>query len=106
METILFDAYPKSIDAMELNFGSSEVMSVTVNFTYRDYEQKFVDAPIKETRQGSAESPGELGDNTESSAEDFGSDIDKKTKTLKTSKLGKPKSIFDTIGNGSSGSFG
>lgn len=82
METILFDAYPKSIDAMELNFGSSEVMSVTVNFTYRDYEQEFFDAPLKETPRS------ELGDNTELSAEDISADIDKKTVTYGKNKQG------------------
>ena len=42
MTTHLIDAYPKGISAMELGYGSNdEVMSVTVNFTYRYYTQIF-----------------------------------------------------------------
>jgi hypothetical protein len=36
------EAFPKGISAMELGYGSNnEVMSVTVNFTYRYYTQIF-----------------------------------------------------------------
>jgi hypothetical protein len=82
METTLIDAYPKSVEGLELSFGSSDVMSVNVNFTYRYYEQTFVEASLKENKKG------ELGDNTETSAEDINGDIDKKTVNYGKNKQG------------------
>lgn len=42
MTTHIIEAFPKGISAMELGYGSNnEVMSVTVNFTYRYYTQIF-----------------------------------------------------------------
>jgi len=42
LTTTLFEAYPKTMSSIELNYGSeNEVMNVSVTFTYRYYEQQF-----------------------------------------------------------------
>ena len=42
LTTTLFDAYPKSMEAISLDAGSNdEIIKVTVNFTYRHYKQKY-----------------------------------------------------------------
>jgi hypothetical protein len=42
LTTTLFEAYPKTLAAVDLTYGSvDEVMSITVTFTYRYYEQVF-----------------------------------------------------------------
>ena len=37
--TTLHEAYPKKIDPMQLDYGSNDIMRMTVNFTYRYYTQ-------------------------------------------------------------------
>jgi hypothetical protein len=42
LTTTLFDAYPKTLESVELNSGANDdVMRVNVVFTYRHYTQKF-----------------------------------------------------------------
>ena len=91
LTTTLFDAYPKSMEAISLDAGANDdIMKVNVVFTYRNYKQQF---------GGRQETNGEsLGTFTERSAEDVPEDL---TSTIQ--KIGVKS--FDSIGNGSSGSF-
>ena len=44
LTTTLFEAYPKTLAAVDLSYGTNdEVMSISVTFTYRYYEQVFGD---------------------------------------------------------------
>jgi proline dehydrogenase len=98
LTTKLIDAYPKGIAAMTLDQGTNDdIMKLDVTFTYRYYAQTYgnqeeVGRPNSSLIQG-------LGDNTETSAEDVPQDLSSVIK-----KTGN--AVFDSIGNGSSGSFG
>ena len=39
LRTTLFDAYPKKIDPIQLDYASNDIMRITVSFTYRYYKQ-------------------------------------------------------------------
>ena len=41
LTTTLHEAYPKKIDPMQLDYGSNDIMRMTVNFTYRHFTQKW-----------------------------------------------------------------
>ena len=42
LTTILYEAYPKTISALDMSYGSdNEIMSISVTFTYRYYTQVF-----------------------------------------------------------------
>ena len=42
MTTTLYEAYPKTISALDMSYGSNdEIMSISVTFTYRYYTQVF-----------------------------------------------------------------
>jgi hypothetical protein len=67
LTTTLYDAYPKSLEAIALDAGQNdEVMKVNVSFTYRHYKQKFGG---KQETVGLPTSTEE--DTTETSAEDI-----------------------------------
>ena len=46
LTTTLFDAYPKKIDPIQLDYASNDIMRITVSFTYRYYEQTWGDEEI------------------------------------------------------------
>ena len=89
LTTTLYDAYPKSLAAVALDYGTNDdVMKIEVGITYRNYIQKF---------GGNQETVGRpVG--KESDPEEIKEDkvIGTGTKTTK-----KKLSIFDQIGNGS-----
>jgi len=39
LTTTLHEAYPKKVDPMQLDYGSNDIMRMTVNFTYRYFTQ-------------------------------------------------------------------
>ena len=39
--TTLHEAYPKKVDPMQLDYGSNDIMRMTVNFTYRYFSQTY-----------------------------------------------------------------
>ena len=41
LTTTLHEAYPKKVDPMQLDYGSNDIMRMTVNFTYRHFTQKW-----------------------------------------------------------------
>ena len=41
LTTTLHEAYPKKIDPMQLDYGSGDIMRMTVNFTYRYFTQEW-----------------------------------------------------------------
>jgi len=43
--TTLHEAYPKKVDPMQLDYGSNDIMRMTVNFTYRHFTQKWGNDP-------------------------------------------------------------
>ena len=43
LTTTLREAYPKKVDPMQLDYGSTDVMRMTVNFTYRYFTQVWGD---------------------------------------------------------------
>ena len=43
MTTTLHEAYPKKIDPMQLDYGSSDIMRMTTSFTYRNFTQAWGD---------------------------------------------------------------
>ena len=95
LTTTLYDAYPKSLAAITLDAAATdEIMKVDVVFTFRHYKQVFGG---KQETVGLPSSIEELGDNTETSAEDVPQDFSSVIR-----KTGVPS--FDSIGNGSSGS--
>ena len=47
LTTTLHDAYPKKIDPMQLDYGSNDIMRMTVNFTYRHFTQKWGEEELK-----------------------------------------------------------
>ena len=49
LTTTLHEAYPKKIDPIQLDYGSTDIMRMTVNFTYRYFTQVWGD---KETTAG------------------------------------------------------
>ena len=49
LTTTLHEAYPKKIDPIQLDYGSTDIMRMTVSFTYRYYTQVWGD---KETTAG------------------------------------------------------
>ncbi len=50
MKTTIFDAYPKRIEPITLDYGTTgNILSLVVNFSYRYYEQKFM--KIQETER-------------------------------------------------------
>ena len=42
----LIDAYPKKIDPIQLDYASTDIMRLTVSFTYRHYTQEWGDTEI------------------------------------------------------------
>lgn len=47
LTTTLFEAYPKTVSSIDLNFGSTdEVMNVSVTFTYRYYTKEFSEKEV------------------------------------------------------------
>lgn len=88
LTTTLYDAYPKSLSPLGLDYGTNDdVMKIEVTFTYRYYTQTF----------GELQEPVGRGNFTETSAEDVPQDLNSVIR--KTGVLS-----FDSIGNGSSGS--
>ena len=86
LTTTLFDAYPKSVGAIDLSYGANdEVMSISVVFTYRYYEQVFGDKEL--TAVGLLS--GLLGDITEASPESLVNSVLDKTSTLTSNAEGK-----------------
>ena len=47
LTTTLYEAYPKKIDPMQLDYGSTDIMRMTVNFTYRHFTQAWWTDPNK-----------------------------------------------------------
>ena len=47
LTTTLHEAYPKKIDPMQLDYGSNDIMRMTVNFTYRHFTQKWGEEELK-----------------------------------------------------------
>ena len=47
LTTTLHEAYPKKIDPMQLDYGSNDIMRMTVNFTYRYFSQVWGDVEKK-----------------------------------------------------------
>ena len=45
LRTTLYEAYPKKVDPMQLDYGSNDIMRMTVNFTYRHFTQKWGNDP-------------------------------------------------------------
>ena len=43
MTTTLHEAYPKKVDPIQLDYGSSDIMRMTVSFTYRNFTQAWGD---------------------------------------------------------------
>ena len=43
LTTTLHEAYPKKIDPIQLDYGSTDIMRMTVNFTYRHFTQVWGD---------------------------------------------------------------
>ena len=43
MTTTLHEAYPKKIDPIQLDYGSSDIMRMTTSFTYRNFTQAWGD---------------------------------------------------------------
>jgi hypothetical protein len=46
LRTTLFDAYPKKIDPIQLDYASNDIIRLTVSFTYRYYEQIYGDKEL------------------------------------------------------------
>ena len=46
LTTTLIDAYPKKIDPIQLDYASTDIMRLTVSFTYRYYKQIYGDKEI------------------------------------------------------------
>ena len=94
LTTTLFDAYPKSVGAIDLSYGANdEVMSISVVFTYRYYEQVFGDKEL--TASGLLS--GLLGDNTEASPESLVNSVLDKTSTLTQNAEGKLSTAFKSL---------
>ena len=49
LRTTLWEAYPKKIDPMQLDYGSNDIMRMTVSFTYRYFTQVWGDVEKKGT---------------------------------------------------------
>ena len=47
LTTTLHEAYPKKVDPMQLDYGSNDIMRMTVNFTYRHFTQKWGEEELK-----------------------------------------------------------
>ena len=43
LTTTLHEAYPKKVDPIQLDYGSTDIMRMTVNFTYRHFTQVWGD---------------------------------------------------------------
>ena len=43
LTTTLHEAYPKKIDPIQLDYGTTDIMRMTVNFTYRHFTQVWGD---------------------------------------------------------------
>ena len=48
MTTTLHEAYPKKIDPIQLDYGSSDIMRMTTSFTYRNFTQAWGDGENEE----------------------------------------------------------
>jgi len=94
MSVRLTDAYPKSISAIPLQYGSNdEIMNVSVVFVYRRHDYHWEDdAPQSQMQEPHIERLKEAEANKE----------DKIREGINKSKVFKS---IDSIGNGSSGSF-
>ena len=46
LTTTLIDAYPKKIDPIQLDYASTDIMRLTVSFTYRHYTQEWGDTEL------------------------------------------------------------
>ena len=92
LTTTLFDAFPKSVGAVDLAYGSNdEVMSISVTFTYRYYEQVFGDKEL------TASGISHFNDITEASPQDIVNSVLNKTTTLAQDAEGKLRTIFDSL---------
>ena len=96
LTTEIKEAYPKNISSMQMDYGTVNTAStITATFTYRYYNQVYhaLDKVLPEVT------------NTLFNEKSLATQVLGKTKPLESNELSKPKTIMDTIGNGSSGSF-
>ena len=96
LTTEIKEAYPKNISSMQMDYSTINIAStITATFTYRYYNQvsHALDKVLPEVT------------NTLFNEKSLATQVLGKTKPLESNELSKPKTIMDTIGNGSSGSF-
>ena len=97
LTTEIKEAYPKNISALTMDYGTSNtVLNVTATFTYRYYNQVW--HSLDETKKPV------ISDNIKST-KSLTTQTLAKTKKLTRKSISTPRTIMDTIGNGSSGSI-
>ena len=96
LTTEIKEAYPKNISSMQMDYSATgNVSTVTATFTYRYYNQVWhsLDKKLPEVSE------------TVLKEKSLTTQVLEKTKPLEINGFTKPKIVFDSIGNGSSGSF-
>jgi len=90
LTTKIKEAYPKNISPLAMDYATvGSILNVTATFTFRCYEQEWHTLDLDAAKTKKSLSRQTLG----------------KTATLVKNRLSQPSTIFDQIGNGSSGAF-